>query len=172
MKKNEQRIEYSLFIFEKWELYIAKTEKGLCYVGSPGQSKGKMQEWMNKQFPSATLEENNQSLKPYRNELLNYFQGSTESFMLPIDVKGTPFQEKVWKALKEISYGKTASYSAVAERIQHPAAVRAVGTAIGANPVLIAVPCHRVISKKGSIAGYRGSIELKRYLLDLESTQR
>jgi methylated-DNA-[protein]-cysteine S-methyltransferase len=157
---------------EAFNLYIAATEKGLCYVGSPGQT---FEEYLNailKRFPSAELKEDREFMQPYLNELSEYFEGSRTTFSMPVDVKGTPFQEAIWEALKEIPYGKTFSYSDIADKIGKPAAVRAVGTAIGANPVLITVPCHRVIGKNGSITGYRGGIEMKQYLLDLEGIKK
>ncbi|RXZ77651.1 methylated-DNA--[protein]-cysteine S-methyltransferase [Paenibacillaceae bacterium] len=82
--------------------------------------------------------------------------------------RGTPFQKAVWKALCEIPYGQTRSYSDIAHQIQKSAAVRAVGTAIGTNPILITVTCHRVIGKNGSLTGYRGGMEMKMILLELE----
>ena len=85
-----------------------------------------------------------------------------------MDLHGTPFQQSVWKALQEIPYGQTVSYSDIAERIEKPNAVRAVGTAIGANPVLIIVPCHRVIAKSGKLSGFRAGLEMKEQLLGLE----
>ncbi|KAB7704443.1 methylated-DNA--[protein]-cysteine S-methyltransferase [Bacillus aerolatus] len=165
----EQMIDWAILEYDQWQLYAAKTEKGLCYVGSPGQSYEELEAWIQKQFPKASLVKNEEVLKPYINELHEYFEGTRQSFSLPVDVKGTPFQEEIWEALKQIPYGKTYSYSDIAELIQRPKAVRAVGTAIGANPVLITVPCHRVIGKSGAITGYRGGMEMKQYLLQLET---
>lgn len=167
--KSEQTIDWSILKYDQWQLFVAKTEKGLCYVGSPGQTYGDLEAWIGKHFPKANLIENEAALKPYINELREYFEGIRQSFTLPIDIKGTPFQEEIWGALKQIPYGKTYSYSDLANLIQRPKAVRAVGTAIGANPVLITVPCHRVIGKNGSITGYRGGTEMKQYLLQLEN---
>ncbi|MDN7246796.1 methylated-DNA--[protein]-cysteine S-methyltransferase [Planococcus shenhongbingii] len=165
-------IEWSILEHSQWKLYVAKTSKGLCYVGSPGQTFEDFQKYINKRFPTAELRENRDALSPYIQELNDYFDGFRTAFTLPIDVKGTPFQEEIWQALQEIPYGQTVSYSEIAARIQRPAAVRAVGTAIGANPVLITVPCHRVIGKKGTIAGYRGGLELKSFLLELETADK
>lgn len=153
----------------QWKLYIAKTEKGLCYVSSPGEAFENFESQLGKRFPAAELSQNSQALEPYANELNNYFNGTKQSFSLPVDIKGTPFQEEVWQALKEIPYGRTMSYSEIAASINRPSAVRAVGTAIGANPLLITVPCHRVIGKNGAITGYRGGLELKQFLLELEN---
>jgi methylated-DNA-[protein]-cysteine S-methyltransferase len=168
----EKAIEWAVLTHSQWQLYIAKTSKGLCYVGSPGQTFEDFQAYIIKRFPSATLQENREALAPYIQELADYFEGSRTLFSLPVDVKGTPFQEEIWRALQQIPYGETVSYSEIAARIQRPTAVRAVGTAIGANPVLITVPCHRVVGKNGAITGYRGGLELKSFLLELETAHQ
>ena len=169
MNTEKQIINWAILEYGQWQLYAAKTEKGLCYIGSPDQSFEELKAWMQKRFPNASLTVNEEALMPYINELREYFEGVRQSFSLRVDVKGTPFQEVIWEALKQIPYGKTCSYSDIAALVQRPSAVRAVGTAIGANPVLITVPCHRVIGKNGAITGYRGGTEMKQYLLQLES---
>ncbi|MGG4267225.1 methylated-DNA--[protein]-cysteine S-methyltransferase [Peribacillus simplex] len=169
MNVKEQTIDWAILKYDKWQLYVAKSEKGICYVGSPGQSYEELKSWIQKRFPMASLVENEEALNPYLKELLEYFEGTRQTFSLPADVKGTPFQQEIWAALNQIPYGKTCSYSGIAKIIQRPSAVRAVGTAIGANPVLITVPCHRVIGKNGAITGYRGGTEMKQYLLELEA---
>jgi methylated-DNA-[protein]-cysteine S-methyltransferase len=172
MNTEKKIINWAILEYGQWQLYVASTEKGLCYIGSPGQSFEKLKAWMQKRFPYASLTVNEEALMPYMNELREYFEGIRQSFSLRLDVKGTPFQEEIWEALEQIPYGKTCSYSDIAALVQRPAAVRAVGTAIGANPVLITVPCHRVIGKNGAITGYRGGTEMKQYLLQLESQNR
>lgn len=165
------RIEWAILENGQWNLHIAKTAQGLCYIGSPGASFEEMAASIRKRFPLAELHEDARSLEPYIQELSDYFNGTRTSLSLPVDAKGTPFQEEVWQALCQIPYGKTFSYSDIAALINRPSAVRAVGSAIGANPVLIAVPCHRVIGKSGAITGYRGGLELKRFLLGLETNK-
>ncbi len=160
----EQKIYYDILHLEGNEIYISATDKGLCYVGSPEEG----YEDMAKRFPAAVFEKSPEALKPYRDELTEYLEGELVEFSLPTDVKGTPFQEAIWGALREIPYGETCTYSDIAEKIGKPAAVRAVGTAIGGNPVLMTVPCHRVIGKNGAITGYRGGIAMKEHLLELE----
>ncbi|PJN89344.1 methylated-DNA--[protein]-cysteine S-methyltransferase [Bacillus sp. mrc49] len=167
-----QTVDWSILSYDAGPLYIAKTEKGLCYVGSPGQSFKDLDAWRQKRFPTAKLAENPEALRPYIQELHEYLKGVRQTFSFTTDVKGTPFQQEIWAALKQIPYGTTCSYSDIAQLIQRPAAVRAVGTAIGANPVLITVPCHRVIGKNGAISGYRGGTEMKQYLLQLEANYR
>jgi len=101
-------------------------------------------------------------------QLEEYFLGRLRSFDLPLAPQGTPFQLRVWKALRRIPYGETRSYLDVAEGLGVPRAVRAVGAANGRNPIAIVIPCHRVIGSNGSLTGYGGGIELKARLLALE----
>jgi methylated-DNA-[protein]-cysteine S-methyltransferase len=97
-----------------------------------------------------------------------YFAGELTEFDVAFDLSGTPFQKRVWAALLDIPYGRTASYGEVASRIGQPGASRAVGLANGRNPVAIIVPCHRVIGSTGTLTGYGGGLPRKRLLLDLE----
>ena len=102
-------------------------------------------------------------------QLDDYFAGRRATFDLPLDVTGgTPFQQSVWQALRTIARGQTISYRALGERAGCPAAVRAVGAAVGRNPLSIVVPCHRVVGADGSLTGYAGGLERKRALLQLE----
>ncbi len=106
-------------------------------------------------------------VKKIRSELDEYFRGKRSLFSFPMTSEGTPFQHKVWDTMNEIPSGTTATYGEIARKIGHPKAVRAVGTACGANPILIAVPCHRVIAENG-LGGYGGGLLKKKYLLKLE----
>ena len=98
-----------------------------------------------------------------------YFSGTRKHFDLSLDLQGTPFQRSVWKQLTTIEFGATISYGEHAQQIGKASAVRAVGSAIGRNPVSIIVPCHRVIGRDGSMAGYAGGLDRKRFLLEMES---
>jgi methylated-DNA-[protein]-cysteine S-methyltransferase len=98
-------------------------------------------------------------------QLAEYFDGTRTQFDLPLAMDGTAFQRRVWAALRDIPYGQTLSYGQLADRIGQPSASRAVGLANGRNPIGIIVPCHRVIGADGSLTGYGGGIERKRYLL-------
>jgi len=102
-------------------------------------------------------------------QLRLYFAGSLQAFDLPLELMGTEFQKRVWAALVTIPYGETRSYTAIAQQIGAPRAVRAVGAANGRNPIPIIVPCHRVIGMSGNLVGFGGGLEWKRKLLDLES---
>ena len=108
-------------------------------------------------------------LRAARRELEEYFAGERREFSLALEPVGTPFQMRVWQALRAIPYGETISYGELARRIENPRAVRAVGLANGRNPISIIVPCHRVIGADGSLTGYGGGLERKRFLLALES---
>lgn len=107
-------------------------------------------------------------LKETIRQLSEYFEGRRTEFDLPLAVKGTEFQERVWRELRKIPYGKTLSYSDIAKKIRKDKAVRAVGTANGRNPISIIVPCHRVIAADGTLGGYAGGLEIKTKLLELE----
>lgn len=101
-----------------------------------------------------------------------YWSGEREAFELPFDPAGSPFQLRVWEALREIPYGETRTYGWIAARIGQPTAVRAVGLANSRNPLSIVVPCHRVVGSTGALAGYAGGVERKRFLLDHERRAR
>ncbi len=103
-------------------------------------------------------------------QLHEYFAGRLKRFNLPLYLNGTPFQMKVWLALQEINLGNTMSYGELAARVKRTDAVRAVGAAVGRNPISVIVPCHRVIGSNGSLTGYAGGLARKRALLDLEKT--
>ncbi len=102
-------------------------------------------------------------------QLIEYLDGKRRIFKVKLDLKGTPFQQKVWEALQEIPYGQTATYKDIAVKIGRPKAVRAVSNAVGANPIAIIIPCHRVICSNGSLGGYRWGARNKLKLLKLEA---
>jgi methylated-DNA-[protein]-cysteine S-methyltransferase len=104
-----------------------------------------------------------------RSQLRQYFSGLRRAFELELKLAGSPFELAVWNALQRIPFGTTTSYGALAQQIGHPSAARAVGLANGRNPVAVIVPCHRVIGADGSLTGFGGGLERKRFLLDLET---
>jgi methylated-DNA-[protein]-cysteine S-methyltransferase len=104
-------------------------------------------------------------------QLREYFDLRRTRFDLPLHTQGTAFQQSVWKLLIEIPYGKTESYKNIAEKMNNPKAVQAVGSANGRNPIPIIVPCHRVIANNGNLSGFAGGISRKKFLLDLEKKQ-
>ncbi|KOP81170.1 methylated-DNA--[protein]-cysteine S-methyltransferase [Cytobacillus solani] len=166
--ENKPTLYCSLLNYKDWNFYIASTSKGLVFVGSQNKPFEELSEWAMKRFPGSPLVEDGEMLKPYVDELTQYLGGKRQTFTIPFDYNGTVFQLAVWNALREIPYGEKKTYSDIANYINKPTAVRAVGAAIGANPVLITVPCHRVVGKNGALTGYRGGLEMKTKLLDLE----
>ena len=122
-----------------------------------------------KTLSEAWLVGNDEVVEVYTNQIQAYLDGERSEFTIPVDLKGTAFQLAVWDALTKIPYGEKKSYSDIANMIQNPKAVRAVGAAIGANPVLMTIPCHRVVAKNGALTGFRGGLEMKEKLLALES---
>lgn len=121
------------------------------------------------QVPQGFAEQETPLLKKAAEQLREYFDGRRKAFELPLSLHGTDFQLADWQALRTIPYGETYSYKQIAEKIGNPKACRAVGMANNRNPVAIVVPCHRVIGQNGSMVGYAGGLDVKRYLLDLES---
>lgn len=103
-------------------------------------------------------------------QLQDYLAGRPRDFSIPLDLHGTPFQKKVWSALMDIPRGQTSTYSDIARTIGAPLAVRAVGAAIGKNPLSVFVPCHRVVGLRGQLTGYAGGLERKQALLNLETS--
>lgn len=168
MEETNKVMYYCTLTFNNKEHLIAATKKGLAFVGSPNIGLVELVVWIEKFKKGTLLEENTEIMLPYRMAFEKYFQGKKHQFDLPLDIKGTNFQESVWRELLNIPYGEAWTYSDVAEAIGNPKAVRAVASAIAQNPVMIVVPCHRVVRKNGMLSGYRGGTEMKRELLELE----
>jgi methylated-DNA-[protein]-cysteine S-methyltransferase len=124
-----------------------------------------------KRFSFAKLEESktNLILLKWEKQLQEYFAGKRKSFDVDLDFVGSDFQKKVWQVLLTIPFGETRSYTQIATQIGNPKASRAVGTAIGKNPIAIIAPCHRVIGSSGELTGFSGGLEVKAFLLELEN---
>lgn len=153
-------------------LRIASTERGLAFLGLPAAGGTGFSGWFAR-LPAGTRRE--EAFAPNRDairQIVDYLEGKRVAFELPLDLRGTPFQLRVWNALLDIPYGETRSYADVARAVGNPAAVRAVGAANGANPVALVVPCHRVIESGGKLGGYGGGLPLKRRLLAMEQSAR
>ncbi|MCP5181919.1 MAG: methylated-DNA--[protein]-cysteine S-methyltransferase [Pseudomonadales bacterium] len=123
----------------------------------------------NKAFPPEPgWRRDDEAFREARTQLTEYFAGKRRQFALDLDIRGTPFQRRVWEALRGIPYGQTCSYGTIAATIGAPNAMRAVGAANGSNPLPVVVPCHRVIGSNGKLTGFGGGLPTKQYLLDLE----
>ena len=109
-----------------------------------------------------------EQIEPYAHELKDYFAGRRREFTFALDLRGTPFQVKCWRALLDIPYGETRTYADIARAVRKPQAFRAVGMANNRNPLAVVVPCHRVIASDGTLCGYGGGLDTKRHLLELE----
>ncbi|PHD45955.1 cysteine methyltransferase [Bacillus toyonensis] len=164
-------IYWTLLTHKNWCFHIAATENGICFIGSQDANFEELNIWARKKQPQHILTCNPDYMQTYTKEIMEYLENKRETFTFPIDAYGTAFQLSVWNTVREIPYGKTYSYSEIAERIQKPTAVRAVASAIAANPLLITIPCHRVIGKDGKLIGFRGGLEMKKELLTLEKLQ-
>jgi O-6-methylguanine DNA methyltransferase len=136
----------------------------LTHMADPQGAK----EYFLKDVRAVTSPEQHPLFKQLHPQLEAYLAGKAESFHLPIDPQGTPFQQQLWQALREIPYGQQVSYSSLARHIGRPKAVRAVGSACAANPLPLITPCHRVIRHDGTLGGFRWGLPIKQQLLNLE----
>ncbi|MGB3653482.1 MAG: methylated-DNA--[protein]-cysteine S-methyltransferase [Rivularia sp. (in: cyanobacteria)] len=148
-------------------LLVATTQKGICSV-KLGDTKEELESNLYKQFHRAELIFDSRIHQNWMQAILNFIDGKQPHLDLPIDIRGTAFQKQVWQTLQKIPYGETSTYKDIANQINKPSSVRAVGNACGANPTALIVPCHRVVKNDGSLGGYRWGIERKRKLLDRE----
>ncbi|MGB8885600.1 MAG: bifunctional DNA-binding transcriptional regulator/O6-methylguanine-DNA methyltransferase Ada [Candidatus Korobacteraceae bacterium] len=148
-------------------LLVASTERGLCAVRF-GDNAAELERDLRDEFDSAILHRDDAAMRKYVEPLLAAIRGENTTIDLPLDVRATAFQMKVWATLRKIPSGETRSYSDVAREIGAPKAVRAVARACASNPVALAVPCHRVVRSDGDLAGYRWGVGRKKKLLERE----
>jgi len=143
----------------------------LCLLDFGGRDgRGPVENRIGQALNAEVAEEDDEVLTKTRRQLDEYLEGRRKAFDIPVLMVGTDFQRRVWDALLRIPYGATSTYGQIAEDIGSPRAARAVGSACGANPISIIVPCHRVIGSDGGLVGYGGGLPLKRKLLALELT--
>jgi AraC family transcriptional regulator of adaptative response/methylated-DNA-[protein]-cysteine methyltransferase len=148
------------------------TNKGVCLLEFTDRRMLETQlDILHQRFACAIVPGERPVLESLRTELGRYFEGKLTKFTVPLDTRGTPFQERVWAALLQIPFGQTRSYEQMAAAIGNPAAIRAAAHANGCNRIAILVPCHRVVNKDGQLGGYGGGLWRKRKLLDLEQQQ-
>lgn len=164
-----EKLYWTLIEYKQWKIHIAATTKGLCFVGSHCETIKELILFKDKYFPRIEMIEDETILEAYKKEIIEFLEGERTNFNCRLDFHGTAFQNSVWNALCSIDYGETKTYSDIARYLNKPKSVRAVGRAIGANPLLIIIPCHRVIGKDGSLTGYRGGLEMKKSLLKIET---
>ncbi len=148
-------------------LFLGATEQGLCAVCFAPQTAA-LQRHLARYGIDRFQAGPSPFLEAASSYLQAYFAGENPPLTFPLDLRGTPFQRLVWEALLTIPYGETRAYSAIAAQIGRPRAIRAVGRAVGSNPISLIVPCHRVIGRNGELVGYGGGLKLKQALLALE----
>jgi AraC family transcriptional regulator of adaptative response/methylated-DNA-[protein]-cysteine methyltransferase len=149
-------------------ILVASTEKGICYMAFEDDKETALGE-LEKKFPNASFIEKQDALQ--KNALSIFDKDWTKLNTIKLHLKGTDFQLKVWESLLTIPMGKLSTYGSLAEKIGNPKASRAVGTAIGSNPVAFLIPCHRVIQSTGHLGGYRWGIERKQLMMGWEGSQ-
>jgi len=151
-------------------ILVACSQRGICAI-SLGDDPDRLARDLQDQFPKAELIGGDADFEQLVAQVVGFIEAPAIGLNLPLDVRGTVFQQRVWQALRDIPPGATASYTEIAERIGAPKAVRAVAQACAANPIAVAIACHRVVRRDGDLAGYRWGVERKRELLRREKTQ-
>ncbi len=149
-------------------IYVASTEKGVCKITIPKQNRKDFFGWLHENFDNNQVVDNKSRNKEVIDQLNRYFNGKLAKFTGPVDLRGTPFQLRVWKELSKISYGTTISYKQLARRLGTSRGFQAIGRANAANPLPIIIPCHRVLGADGALVGYSAGIKTKEFLLKLE----
>ncbi|MGA8754922.1 MAG: bifunctional DNA-binding transcriptional regulator/O6-methylguanine-DNA methyltransferase Ada [Stellaceae bacterium] len=149
-----------------WAL-VAATDRGVCLTAL-GDDRERLATMVHDRFPAAKIIADDPGLRDWAERIVRFITAPSHTLDLPLDIRGTAFQARVWRALQKIPLGRTATYSEIAQALGQPTAVRAVARACAANDLALLVPCHRVIREDGDLAGYRWGIERKRALLDRE----
>jgi len=149
-------------------ILVAATEQGICWI-SLGDDPAALVRELQARFSMTQLTDSDQDLKPMMAEVAGFVEAPWLGLDLPLDVRGTSFQQRVWQALREIPAGSTASYGEIAERIGAPEKAYDVGQACASNVIAVAIPCHRAVRKNGALAGYRWGVARKRALLEREA---
>ena len=160
-------IEFAVVPSTLGDLLVAASEKGVCQVRFADADLD-LEEQLGREFPFAELRENPVRLKPWSDALVSYVDGLSAALEVPLDVSGSRFQRRVWEALGRIPRGETRTYSEVADSLGLPKGARAVARACASNPAAVAIPCHRVVPKRGELGGYRWGLHRKRALLQRE----
>ena len=165
----EKTLYYTYLETRLARFLLMKTETGLARVDTQGLEAVLQTSWFKRYFREARLIKSDSIFDGDRQQLLEYFAGERSEFDLALDERGTPFQKKVWQALQAVPYGKSLTYGGLADKLGSSSkAAQAVGRALGQNPLLVIVPCHRILSQDGKLSGYRGGLTLKKALLDAE----
>src|SRR5438552_4166475 len=162
------RIAYTITESPLGRLLVAATERGISAV-CLGDADAPLEAALREEYPAADLRRDDAGLKAWVGGILQRMEGHAPAPALPVDLRATAFQRRVWEELKAIPRGQTRSYGDIARRIGQPSAARAVARACATNPVAVVIPCHRVVARGGGISGYRWGVERKRRLLEREA---
>lgn len=166
-KGKGQSIAYTTFHSPLGCILLASTGRGLCSV-KIGDTAEALVKTLAAEFSEADLRQDGKALKTEKDQVLAFLSGDATLAKLPLDIRGTVFQQRVWSALRQIPRGETRTYKDIASAIGAPKAVRAVGSACGANPVALVIPCHRALRTDGGLGGYAWGLERKQKLLKIE----
>lgn len=164
---HESQICFSLGNSSLGVVLVACSPRGVCAIALGDDTESVSQAFLQK-FPSGQLVSDQPQLSGYLQQIIGFIESPQQGLDLPLDMRGTPFQQQVWQALLAIPIGTTCSYNSLAQRIDAPNAIRAVASACAANSIALAIPCHRVITSNGSMSGYRWGVERKAELLRRE----
>lgn len=164
-------IRYAVVPSPLGQLLVAATERGVCRL-SLADTATSLERDLRAEFPAAQIARDDGELSSSTRSILRHLEGREPSLDLPLDIRATAFQQRVWTELRKIPYGATRSYQEVARAIGRPHAARAVARACASNPVPLAIPCHRVVRGNGALGGYRLGVERKRRLLETERARR
>ncbi len=170
-KGRGMQITYTTFASPLGWILIAATERGLCAV-KLGDHPDALARLLAAEFSEAVMRQDRRGLKEAKAQVLGFLSGDATLGKLPLDIRGTVFQQRVWSVLRKIPRGQTRTYKDIAAQIGTPSAVRAVGSACGANPVALVIPCHRAVRTDGGMGGYAWGLERKVKLLGIERKRR
>lgn len=164
-------IAYALAPSPLGPVLAAATEKGICFVAI-GQAESRLVRALKAEFPAAEIDRDRGALASALDAILAHVAGEVPTIDLPLDIRATAFQRRVWEALRQIPVGETRTYAQLATEIGHPGAQRAVGRACATNPVALVVPCHRALRSDGGLGGYRWGLDVKRALIEGEAQEK
>ena len=165
-----QAIRFAIGECSLGAILVAATGRGVCAI-LLGDDADALARNLQDRFPKARLVGEDQAFEAWVAKIVGFVEAPAVGLDLPLDVRGTAFQQRVWQALRDIPIGETASYAEIASRIGAPKAVRAVAQACAANPLAVVIPCHRVVRRDGGVSGYRWGVERKRTLLEREANE-
>jgi AraC family transcriptional regulator, regulatory protein of adaptative response / methylated-DNA-[protein]-cysteine methyltransferase len=167
-KANAEEIKFATAKSELGTVLVARSAAGVCAI-LIGDGPDVLKSDLNEEFTDAMLVRDDRALRTDLDKILAFISAPAKGLELPLDIRGTPFQRRVWSALLGVRVGYKITYAALASRIGDPHAIRAVANACAANAIALAIPCHRVVRSDGALAGYRWGMERKRSMIEKEA---